>query len=201
MKKLGILLLLLLFVYWLPFLFISVNSHPQHKIENLPVSDAVIVFGTLVRFDPAKSHNISPLLKERLDASIAIYKAQKTKQIVVSNTKNAAIVMQQYLLQNGIIAKDIILDTTAEKTPDTCRHEKQIHPQQRKLIFVSQGYHLARINYQCRRLNVTATSFPAENIRNLRASTFSSFNIFFIRTKRYFREAGLTWLAFIGFYK
>jgi len=189
-------LLLLFILYWLPFLFIWLKSHPQEKIEALPLSNAVIIFGTLVR-----DNTVSPLLKERLDAGIAIYVKGKAYQIVVSNIKKASIVMQQYLLEKSIPPSAIALDTTAEKTPDTCRYEKKMYPAQRKLIFVSQGYHLARIRYQCEKLDVTAITFPAENIREKRASLFSSLNVFTIRTKRYFREAGLTWLAFLGIYK
>jgi len=189
-------LLIVFILYWLPFLFISIKSNPQEGLEALPLSDAVIVFGTLVR-----DSTVSPLLKERLDAGIAIYVKGKAYQIVVSNRKKASIVMQQYLLQNGIPPSAIVLDTAAEKTPDTCRYEKKIYPTQRKLIFVSQGYHLARIRYQCEKLEVTAITFPAENIREQRASLFSSFSVFTIRTKRYFREAGLTWLAFLRIYK
>jgi len=188
--------IILFILYWLPFLFIELKSQPQEKLEALPLSDAVIVFGTLVR-----DGTVSPLLKERLDAGIAIYIKGKALKIVVSNRKKASSIMQEYLLENAIPPSAIILDTTAEKTPDTCRYEKKTYPTPRKLIFVSQGYHLARIRYQCKKLGVTAVSFPAENIRKQRASLFSSFNVFTIRTKRYFREAGLTWLAFLGIYK
>lgn len=199
-KKQKTIMLFLFILYWLPFLFISSSYksqfYPQKKIQALPLSDAVIIFGTLVR-----DGTVSPLLKERLDAGIAIYIKGKAYQIVVSNRKKATIVMQRYLLEKGIPASAIVLDTTAEKTPDTCRYEKKIYPKPRKLIFVSQGYHLARIRYQCKKLDVSAVSFPAENIREHRASLFSSFNVFTIRTKRYFREAGLTWLAFLRVYK
>ena len=189
-------LLIVFILYWLPFLFISLKSNPQKKLQALPLSDAVIVFGTLGR-----NGIVSPLLKERLDAGIAIYIKGKAYQIVVSNRKKASMVMQKYLLENGIPPSDIVLDITAEKTPDTCRYEKKTYPKPRKLIFVSQGYHLTRIRYQCEKLDVTATNFPAENIREHRASLFSSFSVFTIRTKRYFREAGLTWLAFLSIYK
>ena len=195
-KKPKSVLLIVFILYWLPFLFIKLKSNPRERLEALPLSDAIIIFGTLVR-----DGTVSPLLKERLDAGIAIYIKGKAYQIVVSNRKKASLVMQQYLVKNGIPPSAIALDTTAEKTPDTCRYEKRIHPEQRKLIFVSQGYHLARIRYQCKKLDVTAITFPAENIREHRALLFSSFNVFTIRTKRYFREAGLTWLAFWGIYK
>jgi len=196
MKTLKEGLALLFAIYWIPFLFIWANSLPKENIEALPSAEAVIIFGTLVR-----NNNVSALLKERLDTGIAIYSTKKAKQIVVSNMAKAAAVMKQYLIANGIPERAIVLDTTAEKTPDTCRNEKKKYPQQRKLIFVSQGYHLPRISYQCNKIGVLAVTFPAENIRRNRASLFSSFEVFSIRFKRYFREAGLTWLAFLNIYK
>lgn len=196
LKKLKLSFIGLCIAYWLPFAVIWFQ-YPAHKtLDSLPSSESVIVFGTLVR-----NGVVSPLLKERLDASIAIYLNHKAKNIVVSNRKKASHVMQQYLLNNNIPGKDIVLDITAEKTPDTCHYEKQQHPKQRKLIFISQGYHLYRIQYQCKKIGVIAAAYPAEKIRKKRPSTLSSFNVFSVRFKRYFREAGLTWLALLNIYK
>lgn len=195
-KKTTKIILVLLLIYWLPFLAIWFTYQPYASIEKLPTSDAVIIFGTLVR-----DNKVSPLLKERLDAGAAIYISGKALHVIVSNRKKASLIMQQYLIENGIPPSAIVLDTTAEKTPDTCRYEKKTHPKLRKLIFVSQGYHLARIRYQCKKIGITAITFPAENVREYRASFFSSFNVFNIRSQRYFREAGLTWLAFLGLYR
>ena len=97
MKDLIKALIVLLIIYWFPFHNIWMSSHPKEKIEMLPHSHAVIVFGTLVR-----NGQVSPLLKERLDASIAIYSSHRAKQIVVSNQSKAALIMKQYLIQNGV---------------------------------------------------------------------------------------------------
>ena len=196
MKAIRTGLIILFILYWLPFLDIWTDSLPQEKIEKLPSSDAVIIFGTLVR-----NGQVSPLLKERLDAAIAIYFSKKAKRIVVSNRSKASLIMKQYLVNHGIPKNKIDIDAQAERTPDTCRYERRHHPQPRRLIFVSQGYHLARISYQCHKIGVDAITYPAENIRNKRASLFESFDIFSTRIQRYAREAGLTWLAFLSFYK
>lgn len=195
MKSIKTGLILLFIIYWLPFLLIWSDSYPQENIARLPPSDAVIIFGTRVR-----KGLVSPLLKERLDAAMAIYYSKKAQRIVVSNRRKASLIMKQYLINHGVPAKKIDIDSQAERTPDTCRYEKKLHPQPRRLIFVSQGYHLARISYQCQKIGVSAVTYPAENIRNNRASLFQSFDIFWIRIKRYTREAGLTWLAFLNIY-
>jgi len=113
-QKFSKIFLFLLFIYWLPFFIVLSQYNPYETLETLPESDAVIVFGTLVR-----GTNVSSLLKERLDASIAIYKVKKVQEIVVSNTPKAALVMREYLIKHHIPNKDINLDINAEKTPDT----------------------------------------------------------------------------------
>ena len=131
-KKSLTLVTIFIILYWLPFVFISIRSAPFEEVSKLPKSDAVTVFGTLVR-----NSQVSALLKERLDASIAIIEAGKAKKVVVSNTAHAANVMKGYLLNNGIQPNQIEVDPTADKTPDTCRYEKKANPNQRSLIFVS----------------------------------------------------------------
>ena len=143
---------------------------------------------------------MSPLLKERLDASISVYKHKKVNKIVVSNTKYAAKVMSQYLQNSSISSKSILMDIHAEKTTDTCKYEKKNYNASRKLIFISQGYHLPRIAYQCKKIGISATLFPAETIHKNRKSFFASWDVFTTRIKRYLREAGLTWLALLNIY-
>jgi len=185
----------MLFVcYWFAFGVIFLEYHPQTDIKKLPIFDAVIVFGTLV-----EGKTVSPLLKERLDAALALYRNQKIKEIVVSNTPKAACIMHDYLIKHQVPASVIKLDIQANTTPDTCKYEKRLYPKGRKLIFVSQGFHLPRINYQCKKMGLNAALFPAEILQK-RISFFSSFEVMHIRTGRYFREAGLTLLAVLHLY-
>jgi vancomycin permeability regulator SanA len=195
MKNLIKFFVILLCIYCLPFLFIWWQYEPTKSINQLPKVNTVIVFGTLV-----KEGQVSALLKERLDASMEIYKAKKAKEILLSNTKEAVEVMKMYLIENGIPQNDIKLDTLAVNTLDTCKNEKRLFPHHRSRIFVSQGYHLARISYQCNKLGVNALLFPAELVQKKRARFFSSWEVFTVRTTRYFREAGLTFLSFVGVY-
>jgi vancomycin permeability regulator SanA len=195
LKKLSKIVCTLLFIYWLPFLFVWWQYKPTKSINQLPKVNTVIVFGTLV-----KDAKVSALLKERLDASMEIYKAEKAKEIVLSNTKEAVEVMKEYLVKKGIPQNDIKLDTTAVNTLDTCKNERKLFPHHRSRIFVSQGYHLARISYQCQKIGVKALLFPAELVQKKRATLFSSWEVFSVRITRYFREAGLTFLSLVGVY-
>lgn len=197
-KKAIFILFVLLVIYWLPLGIIMLSSQPNviSTIDELPDADAVIIFGTLVN----DSGDISPLLKERLDAGKAILEAGRVKKIVVSNTKDAANIMTQYLYDHGVESDLVEIDARADKTPDTCRYEVENHPENRKLIFVSQGFHLPRLLYQCNQLDVEGIAFPAEALKTIDRSEYTFLTKLQVRTIRYIREAGLTWLAFLNIY-
>lgn len=198
-KKAAIIIAVLIILYWLPFIIIALNgrSNTVANINQLPSSDAVIIFGTIVD----ASGNVSPLLKERLDAGKAILEAGKAKRIVVSNTETAANIMAEYLFANGVDPDLVEKDIQADKTPDTCENEKEKYPESRKLIFVSQGFHLPRLLYQCNKLDIKGIAFPAEKLNTRNPADYSFLTKFRVRTARYIREAGLTWFAFLNIYK
>ncbi|MEE9351802.1 MAG: YdcF family protein [Thiotrichaceae bacterium] len=190
--------LLLLLIFWLPLVIAKTHTqlfYYQDDISQLDQSDAVIIFGTLVR-----NGHISDLLKQRLDTGIAILKQGKANTIVVSNTPKASQAMKTYLLNQGIPESLIEMDVTAERTPDSCRYEKSQHPKSRRLIFVSQNYHLARIVYQCRRLKVSGVAFPADAIQIVNAPKLSMIRKVVIRTQRHIRESVLLWLSVLHIY-
>ncbi|HNT29474.1 MAG TPA: YdcF family protein [bacterium] len=186
-------------LFWLPWTLISVTSSDSiiRVIDELPVADAVIIFGTRVD----DTGEISLLLRERLEAGIAILDAGKAESIVVSNTEYASVVMAEYLLAAGISKDRIEIDTAADKTPDTCTNEINTHGDNRSLIFVSQGYHLPRLLYQCRRAGITGIAFPAESAQISDRPAYPITTILLTRAGRYTREASLTWLACLGLYR
>lgn len=134
LKKILLIVVIAIAIYLLPLQIITLTT--EHKIirniNQLPESNAVIVFGTVVR-----NNEVSPLLKERLEAGKEIYRFNReqfesTPKIVVSNKGVATNTMTEYLHKKNIPLKFIEIDTQAEKTPDTCRYEKQQHPNNRK---------------------------------------------------------------------
>ncbi|HPS56866.1 MAG TPA: YdcF family protein [Spirochaetota bacterium] len=192
-------LLTVLILYWLPFIYITVSGQPEiiSSIDKLPASDAALVFGTLV----GKDLNITPLLKERLEAGIEILLRDKSRKIVVSNMKTASMVMARYMYEKGIDRELVEIDPLADDTPDTCRFERRNHPEKRRVIFVSQGFHLPRILYQCRQAGVEGTGFPAEKLHIAGREEYPLITKVTTRVYRYSREAGLTWLAVLGIYR
>lgn len=192
-------LLVFVCLYWLPFICIVIGARDQmvKSIDQLPVSDAVIVFGAHI----TEQNEVTPVLQERLEAGKRVFVEQKAKRVVVSNTAEAANVMANYLERQELSADVIEIDLHAVKTTDTCVFEKQQHPEGRSVIFVSQRFHLYRILYQCKKHGVTGIGFPAESVPSIDRSQYSWFTKATTRSERYIREAGLSWLSVLGLYK
>ncbi|MEE9303324.1 MAG: YdcF family protein [Thiotrichaceae bacterium] len=198
MKKGLKFLFWLLILFWLPLFLATVHTKlylTQTDVSQLDHADAVIIFGTLVR-----KGQISDLLKQRLETGIAIIRQGKADKIVVSNMAKASQIMKSYLLSQGIPENRIEMDTRAERTPDSCRYEIKQYPDNRKLIFVSQEYHLARIAYQCRKLKVEGMVFPANAIQITHSTDIPMLRKVYIRTQRHVRESALLWLSVLHIY-
>lgn len=167
------------------------------KINNIPQSDIIIIFGTLID----DSGTISPLLLERLEAGKTLLKNTKGKKIVVSNTEHGANVMKKYLVKNGVKEKNIEVDNQANTTLDTCKFEKKEHNTQRKVIFISQGYHLPRLIFQCQKIGINGNAYPAENINITDKSQYPFLLKMRVRSWRFIRESFLIWMSVLGVYK
>ena len=172
------------------------QSNIIDSIDGLPEAEVAIIFGTQVT-----GSEVSPLLKERLEAGKKMLEIGKVKKVVVSNTKDAADVMAKYLINEGVAEDLIEMDIQAERTPDTCRYELNEHPEKREVIFISQGFHLPRLLFQCKKVGIEGIAFPAETLRAISPSKYSIFTKIYTRAFRYNREAGLTWLAVLHIYK
>ncbi len=183
-------LLFALFLFFLPLLVVKSHIYffsRKTTVDSLQPVDAVVVLGTIVR-----NGTISPLMKERLESGITLIESGIAKKIVVSNTKDASIVMRAYLINCGIDESLIELDSSAIRTVDTCIHEQERHPEKRSLIYISQDYHLPRVAFQCWRKEVSGIVFPADSLRVANSNT-PFLTLLKIRSWRHIREAGLMW--------
>lgn len=112
---------------------------------NIPQDYRVaVVFGAKVQADglPTK------FLKDRLDASIRLYKEDQVDVILLSGEKlhegfNEIDVMEKYLLDRGVKIEDTYLDGAGLDTYSTIYRTKNIF-QFKKVILISQSYHLKR---------------------------------------------------------
>lgn len=164
---------------------------PMIPAQEAQQAQAALVFGAVVR-----DGVINPLHKERLDTAIELYSKGKVSRIVASNAKRSALIMQDYLRAQGIPAAAIELDTQAIHTPDTCHFEAQ-QAAPRRVIFISQKFHLPRIALQCARYDLEAQLVYADSDSRPVVNLATKIRV---RGYRFLRESLLTWSALLHIY-
>lgn len=187
---------------WMPFIYLLLTSPVIEELtmasptttEPLIVPRGIVFGGLYTNGEP-----MSELNQERLLAAIELYKQGTIQTIVVSNTKDASLAMQQYLVDRDIPKEKIELDTQADITEDSCIHQATSHPDE-YTVLISHRYHLPRALHLCSKHGVEAMGYPAELIRT-GPSQSTWLEKMSIRAWRYQREAVLLDLSLLGLYK
>jgi SanA protein len=121
-----------------------------------------IVFGAGVRPDG----RLSPMLRDRMDAAIALYRAGKVRKLLVSGDNRFADYnepgrMYDYAVAAGVPAEDVVRDYAGRRTYDTCYRAHAIFGVS-EAVLVTQRFHLPRALFTCGNLGVEATGFSAD---------------------------------------
>lgn len=116
------------------------------EAQEIPDVDCIVVLGASVHGD-TPSH----MLKDRLDMAIELYKSGCAKKIIMSGDHGGyyydeVTTMKNYAIQAGVPSEDIFKDHSGFSTYDTVYRAKEIFGA-KKVIFVSQKYHLSRCLY------------------------------------------------------
>lgn len=124
--------------------------------------DAIIVLGCEVYPDKTPS----PMLAERLDTAIAIYKSGDCKKLLMSGDHEGQYYdevdcMREYALAQGVPSEDIFMDHAGLSTYETVYRAKAIFNID-SAIFVTQDYHLHRTLYIADELGIDAIGVRAE---------------------------------------
>ena len=122
--------------------------------------DAILVLGAGLR-----NGKPSPILKDRLDTAIKLYKDGVSKRIIVSGDHGKKYydevnVMKDYLIDNGIDSNNIFMDHAGFSTYDSIYRAKNIF-QANDIVIVTQEYHLYRSLYLAKRLGLNAVGVSA----------------------------------------
>ena len=163
---LGILILLGVIAVFGINLYVK-NFASENIIEDLSKiekKDAILVLGCQVKEDGT----LSLMLKDRLDKSIQLYKEGISNKIIVSGdhgSKNYDEVnaMKKYLIENGIESQDIFMDHAGFSTYESMYRASYIF-NVKKLVVVTQEYHLYRAVYIGNKLGIETIGVPAEKI-------------------------------------
>jgi SanA protein len=108
----------------------------------------------------------SPMLADRLDIGIELYKAGKVPKLLLSGDHGTTAydevnTMRAYVLARGVPPADVFTDHAGFSTYDTMYRARDVFQVKRALV-VTQGFHLARAVYTARALGLVVTGVPAD---------------------------------------
>lgn len=160
----GILVVLAGLAVLVPNLIItrSADDHMLQNPEDAPHAQAAIVLGAKV-YDNGTP---APMLTDRLETGIALYKLGKVDKILLSGDHgqtdyDEVNVMLDYVLARGVPDEDVFTDHAGFSTYDTMYRARDVFQVTTALI-VTQEFHLARAVYIARTLGLEATGVVAD---------------------------------------
>ncbi len=143
--------------------FIAARGVIYHDIGAVPARRVAIIFGAQV----LPEGQLSMALAHRVDAGIALYRAGKVAQLLMTGDNreenyNETGSMRDYAIAHGIPASAILLDPAGLRTYDSCYRARSISGiGNNEAILVTQEYHLPRAIYTCAGLGVGAVGYVA----------------------------------------
>lgn len=121
---------------------------------------AILILGGGIR-----NNRPTPILKERLDTGIFLYKAGLAPKILMSGDNGSihydeVSVMRKYALEQGVPSKDIFMDYAGFSTYESMYRAEYIFGIS-KMVIVTQGYHLYRAIYIARSMDIDVVGASA----------------------------------------
>lgn len=132
-----------------------------HDVDSTPARDVTIVFGAQV----LPSGTPSAYLRGRLDVAAELYRAGRTKVILVSGDNGSdhydePDAMKRYLVDvKGIPASKVVADYAGFDSYDTCVRARRIFGVH-SAILATQDYHEPRAIATCRMTGLDAIGVP-----------------------------------------
>ncbi len=127
--------------------------------------DCILVLGASVR----NGDTPSPMLEDRLKKGIELYRFGAAPKLLMSGDHldryyDEVTVMKNYAINAGCPSEDIFLDHAGLSTYESMYRAKYVFGVKR-MIIVTQRYHLYRAIYDARRMGIDAYGVAAEEIR------------------------------------
>lgn len=159
-----VVIMLLVLVFGINFYVKQTTKNQIINISDIKDIDAIVVLGASVK----KDGSLSLMLKERLDTSFEIYNSTNSKIIMSGDhTKkyyDEVTAMKNYAIENGIDSNIIYLDHAGISTYDSIYRMKHIF-KLKKIVIVTQEYHLYRALYIANKLGIEAYGIDATKVR------------------------------------
>ncbi len=148
----------------------------------LPKVDAILILGCGVWGDGTPS----PMLRDRLDQGIALYKAGVSDRLLMSGDHGTTDydevnAMKRYAIAAGVPSEAVFMDHAGFSTYDSVYRAKEVFGAER-LVIVSQTYHLYRALYLAEGLDIEAYGVGA-SLREYRKQDRYSFREMLARVK------------------
>ena len=144
-----IVLLFLLLVFGINILVIKAwnKQKPKEKV------DCILVLGAAVW-----SGKPSPMLEDRLNAAIELYKSGVSNKILVSgdhgqDNYDEVNAMKKYAIEKGVPSEDIFMDHAGFSTYESVYRAKEVFGV-KSMVIVTQKYHLFRAVYISKKLGI-----------------------------------------------
>lgn len=165
-KRILLIFLIMIIIGFL--LLLSVNSYVKFSVSKNMVSeekvpneyDIALVLGAGL-----KNGKPSPVLKDRLDTALDLYKNKVISKIIVSGDHGKKYydevnVMKNYLIENNVLSEDIFMDHAGFSTYDSIYRLRDVF-EVKKVVIVTQEFHLYRSLYISKMLGVDAVGVSA----------------------------------------
>lgn len=141
------------------------TSHLLFSSDTLPESDnrdCILILGCGVRADGTPS----PMLSDRLDEGIKLYKSGAAPKIIVSgdhgkNDYDEVNVMKSYAVEKGVPSNDIFMDHAGFSTYESIYRAKEIFKAE-NIIIVTQNFHIYRALHIANKLNINAVGVNSD---------------------------------------
>jgi SanA protein len=136
------------------------KTHIYNSLKKFPKNDVGIIFGAGINGDQPSKY-----LKDRLDAGILLYKANRINKILLSGDNgrdeyDELTVMKKYCFNHGVDTTKIFIDYAGFDTYSTMYRAKHIFKIKRATL-ISQKYHLNRAIYIGQKLGIKSVGYSA----------------------------------------
>lgn len=150
-------------------IILSVNQYVQQaglkyisEAESAPEADAILILGARVYPDG----NVSLMLNDRLTTGYELYEQGKAEKIIVSGDHgrkeyDEVNAMKSFLEGKDVPAEDIFMDHAGFSTYDSLYRARDIF-QVKKILVVTQEFHLPRAVFIARELDLDAYGVVAD---------------------------------------
>ena len=152
-----VVIVLVLIVFFINFyvIFKTKDQIIESDYSKLTDIDCIIVLGAGIWGDRP-----SPMLEDRLNTGIDLYKNGISSKIIMSGDHgrkeyDEVNIMKEYAISEGVLSSDIFMDHAGFSTYESIYRAKEIF-KAKKVVIVTQKYHLYRALYIANQLDLQA---------------------------------------------